>query len=146
MRIKALVLTILLLLTGCGTKINTCNIKTPEIEQNWKYTSKKDNLQELELDIIYDNSIFSNIDTFDSLTQKEKEVLEKEILKKLGFNETKYKGFTIDVVIEKQIKVKVKANYQESDKELLKKIGIDIKNSNVNNIIKDMKANGANCK
>lgn len=142
---KILILIIIVFLTGCGEKINTCNIKTNEFEQNWKYVSKNDELKEIELDITYDNSLFGEIDSFESLNSNQKEVLKNQILKKLGFEKSNYEGFNIDIAINKEIKVMSKINYKKADKELLKKIGIDFDKSNINDILKDMRSNGAIC-
>ena len=139
---------LLLLTTGCGEKINTCNIKTSKFEQNWKYTSKKDEIKKIELNIVYDNSIFENIDSFSSLNDREKEVLKEEILSKLGFEKSKYDGFDIDIVITDKISTKALIDISKADKELIKKIGIDFgeTGTNINDVIKNMKDNGATCK
>jgi len=143
---KILILLSLLLFTGCGEKVNTCNIKTKSFEQNWKYVSKKEEIKEIELDIDYDNSNFEKIDSFETLNKEQKEVLKKQILSKLGFEKSKYDGFSIDISINKTISVKVKANILKADKEILKKIGISTDNININNVIKNMESNGAKCK
>ncbi len=143
---KVLVLLFLLLLTGCGQKINTCDVKTKELEQKWKFVSKNEKVKEIELEIIYDNSIFENIDSFESLNNDQKAVLKKQILSKLGFEKSSYEGLDINVSVNKEISVLVKVNYDKANKELLKKIGMDLDDPNINNIIKEMKTNGATCK
>lgn len=145
---KVLILACLLLLTGCGEKITKCNIKTSTFEQNWKYTSKKEKVEEIELNIIYDNSMFENIDSFKDLTPQEKRVLGDQILSKLGFTSRKNKGFNIDIIVNDQISVKAIIDVSNADKELVKKIGLDLDKTgtNINNIVKNMKDNGATCK
>ncbi len=143
---KALILFVLLLLTGCGQQINTCNVKTKELEQKWKYVSKNDKVKEIELEIIYDNSIFENIDSFESLNDDQKEALKKQILVKLGFEKNNYEGLNIEVTVNKEIAVIVKVDYNKAKKELLTKIGMNLEDDNINNIMANMKTNGATCK
>jgi hypothetical protein len=145
---KALVLISLLLLTGCGEKIYTCNVKTSTFEQDWKYTSKKEEVKTIELNITYDNSMFENIDSFKELTPQEKRVLGDEILSKLGFQSRKNKGLNIDIIVDDKINVKAIIDTAEVDKESIKKIGLDLDKTgtNINDIIKNMKDNGATCK
>ncbi len=142
---KILILIVVFLLTGCGEKINTCTIKTSEFEQKWKYISKNENVEKIELDISYDNSLFGKIDSFETLTSKEKNVLKNQILSKLGFEKENYPGFDIDIIIDKNINVKVKSDITMVNKELLKKIGLDFNETNINQIIKHMIDNGAIC-
>lgn len=143
---KALILFVLLLLTGCGQQINTCNVKTKELEQKWKYVSKNDKVKEIELEIIYNNSIFENIDSFESLNDDQKEALKKQILAKLGFEKNNYEGLNIEVTVNKEIAVIVKVDYNKAKKELLTKIGMNLEDDNINNIMANMKTNGATCK
>lgn len=143
---KVLILLVLLLLTGCGQQINTCNVKTKELEQKWKYISKNDRVKEIELEIIYDNSIFENIDSFESLNEDQKETLKKQILAKLGFEKNNYEGLNIEVTVNKEIAVMVKVDYNKASKDLLTKVGMNLEDNNINNIMANMKTNGATCK
>ena len=145
---KVLIIGCLLLLTGCGEKINTCSIKTLESEQKWRYVSKEEKIKEIEVDIIFNNSTFGNIDSFNSLNSAQKETLKKQILKELGFEKSSYEGLEIKITVEKEIKVKVNIDYTKVNKELLNKIGIDFEDidMNINQVITNMKSNGATCK
>ena len=137
----------ILLLTGCGEKITTCNIKTDGFEQNWKYFSKSDIVNKFELNIQYDNSMFG-VDSLEGLNTTEKVVIKKEILSNLGFEKDNYKGLDIDVNITDKIKVYVKADLEKVDKKLLKQIGLDFSevDMNINSILKNRTNNGVVCK
>ncbi len=142
---KRFLILIILLLTACGEKITTCNIKTSEFEQTWKYTSKKDTVNLIELDITYDNSLFG-VSYLNSLNPTEKAVLKKEILSKLGFEKNNYDGLMIDVIIDEKISIKVKTDLSKANSNLLKKIGINKEDKNINTLVNNMTSGGGICK
>ena len=144
---KILFLITCLLITGCGEKFTICNIKNEKFEQEWKYTTKKEKITNIDLNIVYNNSMFG-IENLEKLNTNEKIVLKREILSKLGFEKDHYDGLDIDIIITNQINIKIKADLETANKDLLNKVGFDIDNfdRNINSAKKSLIENGAVCK
>ena len=142
---KVLVLLLLIFLTGCNKEIiKTCTIKSDEFEQKWEFISKEDEVSKINLNIKYSNSLFK-IDDLDQLTTSEKLILEREILSELGLLEEKYEGLEIDVLIEKELSIKINVDLSKVDKDVLNKLGINFDSYKTTEILKNMEHSGAKC-
>ena len=142
-------------LTGCRNNISTtdaitskiCTIKQNGIEQTYKYTATNDEIDKVELTMVYDNSLFG-VETLSTLTESQKEQITTEMLNSLELESTTYEGLDINIDIQDQMKVNLKADLTKANPEILKKVGLDFTDADMNleRTVEDMTDAGAVCK
>lgn len=142
-------------LTGCGSitskediiNSKTCTITKNGIEQIYKYTATNDEIDKVELTMVYDNSLFG-VETLSTLTEAQKEQITTEMLNNLELESNTYEGLDINIDIQDQMKVNLKADLEKADPEILKKVGLDFTDADMSleRAVEDMTDAGATCK
>lgn len=143
----AMVLT--LTVTGCGNKVTTktCTIKQSNATNTFKLSATNDQIDKLDLIIVMDNKAFGSV-KLSELTDKQKETVKSTMLKTLGLDKAENEGFEIDVKIEDEMTITLKADLKKADPAILKKVGMDFTGADMSlkRAVKDMEARGATCK
>lgn len=146
---------IVVTLTGCKEEnnnndvitSNTCILKEEDgVQQTYKLTATNDEIDKVELTIVYDNKIFE-VDTLSTLSEEQKDQIKSDMLTNLGLENTTYEGLDINIDIQDQMTVYVKADLEKADKEILKKVGLDFTGADMSlgQAVRDMTASGASC-
>lgn len=134
--------------SGCEKeeKTTTCTIDRSSYSETQKLTGKR-NVEQLELTYVYENSLF-NIDSFNDLTDEQKEQIKTTMLTNLGFDKTSYDGFEIIVDIQDKMTVTMKIDIAKADTSVTKKVGIDFSSTNLNydDAVKSYEDIGYTCK
>ena len=88
------------------------------------------------------------VDNYSKLDDSQKADLKSNMLNNIGLDKTSYEGLDIDVAIENQMIVTIKADLKIVDRELLEIVGLNFTDENINldNKIKEMTNIGATCK
>lgn len=149
----------LLTLTGCKEEkqekqdnqdiisSNTCVLTDEQgTQQTYKLTATNDEIDKVELTILYDNKMFG-VETLKTLSEEQKEQIKSNILTNLGLENSTYEGLVITVDIQDQMTLSVKADLKTADKEVLKKVGLDFTGADMSlgRAVRDMTASGASC-
>lgn len=143
-------LTMVLLVTGCGEDVietKTCTlVQEGTMEQTFKLTATNDEINKVELTMVYDNAIFE-VDTLSTLTDDQKEQVKTNMLTTLGLDSTSYEGLEIIIDIAHQMTVTLIADLEKADVEVLKKVGLDFTDTDMSlkRAISDMKNSGGTC-
>lgn len=148
-KILTLALVMILFVCGCGKDevlTNTCTLKEDGLEQTYKMTATNDEINKVELEIVYDNETLG-VDSLEGLTNDQKEQIKTNMLTTLGLEQTTYEGFEIKIDIEEKMTVTIDADLTKADAEVLKKVGLDFSNTDMSleNAVEDFKDTGATC-
>ena len=124
-----LVVFLVVSLTGCGEDLvetKTCTKQMDGYVSTYKWIATNDNITDVYLTIVYDNSIF-NVDSLASLDDATKEQVKVNMLNSLGLSDVDHEGLDIDIVIEDQMTIYLKAVLDKAAAEVLQKVGMDYK-------------------
>lgn len=150
-KISLLMLTLVMacMLTGCGKDKETsatCNYKNEQFDSTVRLSAKNDKIEKVGLTYVYENSALG-IESFDNVTDEQKEQIKENMLTILGLTEESYEGFAIDITIEDKMKVNIEIDIATADKDALKKLGIDFSNTDMSlaNAVKTYKDQGFTC-
>lgn len=139
-------------LTGCGKEekitTKTCTLNQEGLmEQTYKLTATNDEIDKIELTMTFDNSLFG-IESFETLTDEQKEQIKSSMLSTLDLEEETYEGLEIKIDMKEKMVVTVIADLKKADEDTLEKIGLDFTDADMSleTAIKDMTDEGAVCK
>ncbi len=122
-------------LTGCGTTeekqkdvvaTKTCTKQMDGYVNTYKWTATNDNITNVELTIVYDNSLFG-VESLSSLTDEQKEQIKNNMLTNLGLADIDHTGLDINIDIQDQMTINLKADLDIADTSVLKRVGMDYK-------------------
>ena len=144
-----LIFVLMLTLTGCGKDVistKNCTMQNDSYVEIYKITATNDEIDKVELTIVYDNSMF-NVESLDILDDTQKDQIKTNMLDTLGLESTTYEGFEINIEVEEQMSVNIKADLKLADTEVLKKVGLDFSNTDMSfeRAVKDLEETGAVC-
>lgn len=150
-KILILLLTTILSLSivGCGKKVittKTCTTDQEDYLETYKLTATNDQIDKVEIVYLYDNELFE-VDTLSDLNEEQKDQIKTNMLKTLGLESTTYEGFEVNIDIQDQMTITIKADLTLVDPEVLKKVGLDFSDTNMSlkEAISDMTKAGAVC-
>ncbi len=137
-------------LSGCGKdkiESKTCTRTVDSYVETTKYTATNSEIDKINAEFVYDNSLFG-VETLSTLTDEQKETIKSNFLTNLGLESYTYEGLTIALDIEDQLKVTIDADLKKADADILKKLGYDFSNTNMNfdEGIKSLVEAGYTCK
>lgn len=160
-KISMLLLSIILgaTLTGCsiGTEENdtpkedviatkTCTQEYDDYVGTYVLTATNDEIDKIEMTYVYNNSLF-NVDTLATLTEEQKEQIKTNMLSTLGLDNATNEGMEIQIDIQDQMTVTIKADLKVADAAVLKKVGLDFSNTDMSleAAVKGYEKDGATC-
>lgn len=98
--------------------------------------------------MVYDNSLL-NVETLSTLTEKQKQQIKDNMLTTLGLKDVEHPGLDINIDIQDQMTVYLKADLDEASSETLKKVGMDFKtetNRSFKTAVEASEKDGYTCK
>lgn len=125
--------------------IKICTFEKDGIHQTFEFISNDGKeVDRFALTMLFNNELFE-VESLDVLDESQKEQVKKNMLKSLGLEQESYDGLTIEIEIEKQLKIIINADVKIADKKVLEKIGITGNYLNLDDVIKNMTYNNAVC-
>lgn len=125
--------------------IKICTFEKDGIHQTFEFISNDGKeVDRFALTMLFDNELFE-VESLAVLDESQKEQVKKNMLKSLGLEQESYDGLTIEIEIEKQLKIIINADVKIADKKVLEKIGITGNYLNLDDVIKNMTDNNAVC-
>ena len=143
-------------LCGCGEEkveqkesvTKTCTLNEENIEETFVLTATDgEDIDKVDLTMVFDNAMFG-VDSLNVLDDTQKEQVKTNMLTTLGLDSDTYEGLAINIDIQDQMTVTINADINKADAEVLKKIGMDFTDADMNleNAVKDLTDGGATCK
>lgn len=136
-------------LTGCGEDVvetKTCSKQNKDYHETYVLTATNDEIEKVELKFVYENSMFG-LDTLANLDDATKETIKTSMLKTLGLDSSSYEGFEVNIDIQDQMTVTIKADLTTADAEIMKKVGLDFANTDMSlkRAVSDLEDSGSVC-
>lgn len=141
-------ITITFMTTGCSKEEKTTCTKVEETATDTTvFVTKKDKVKKIERMYTYESSAY-NIESFDSLTDSQKEQIKSSVLASYALEKDEYRGFSIDVTFTDKMEVKMIIDLRKVSQETLHNIDSNIRNTNVDisNVVYSYEAAGYTCK
>lgn len=136
-KISLLVMSVLLIgvLTGCEKEdvvtTTTCTKQGAMYNNTTRLIATNEKIEKVEINYVYENSAMG-ITSFNDVTDDQKEQIKNNMLNTLGFDDTTYEGFSIDIYFDDQMKVDMVIELETVDQDVLDALGLDFSNTNLN--------------